>query len=137
RLPQGALAGLRPGDVLQPERCSFDCSGQGSVTLGGVRASVRYQAPASLIILALETQMDAPQDSNERMSEDTSEAISEDLGRDLPRSAPPADDAPALPPGALDQLSLTLDIELGSVTVSLGALRALAPGGTLPLAGAR
>lgn len=142
RLPHGALAGLRPGDVLRPDRCSFDCNGLGSVTLGGLRASVRYQAPASLIILALETPMDAPHDMNEGMSED----ISPDAGRDMAQSPPPAGDAPerrrddaaapAIAPAALDQLPATLDIELGSVTLSLGALRALAPGSTLPLAGA-
>lgn len=99
-LPHAMLAGLRPGDVIQPDNGAFDCSGQGTLTLGGLSATVRYQAPCSLIILALETRMDASHDM------------------------------------ALDQLPATLDIELGKLTLSLGALRSLAVGSTLLLAGA-
>ncbi|MFS2063452.1 FliM/FliN family flagellar motor switch protein [Duganella sp. CT11-72] len=127
RLPRAMLAGLRPGDVLLPDGSAFDRSGQGHVTLGGLRATVRYQAPASLIILALETQMDAPHD----------------MAQDLPQPAAapdmlerPLDGVPAVPAAALDQLPATLDIELGKLTLSLGALRGLAAGSTLLLAGA-
>ena len=115
-LPHAMLAGMRPGDVLQPDSSTFDCSGQGRVTLGGLCATVRYQAPGSLIILALETRMDALYDTAQ--------------------DAPFEPTLDAVPPAALDQLPATLDIELGKLTLSVGALRSLAPGSTLLLAGA-
>lgn len=118
-LPHAMLAGLRPGDVLQPDSGAFDCSGQGRLTLGGLSATVRYQAPCSLIILALETRMDALHDLAQDAPHDTS-----------------GDGTAAIPAAALDQLPATLDIELGKLTLSLGALRSLAVGSTLLLAGA-
>ncbi|MFB9241748.1 type III secretion system cytoplasmic ring protein SctQ [Massilia antarctica] len=112
RLPYAMLASLGPGDVLLPERSAFDCGGQGHVSLGSLRASVRYQAPGTLIILALENRMDP---SHEPAGHTDQEAQRE---------------------AALDQLPATLDIELGQLTITLGALRSLAVGSTLLLPGA-
>ncbi|RSZ61071.1 YscQ/HrcQ family type III secretion apparatus protein [Massilia atriviolacea] len=111
RLPHAMLASLRQGDVLLPDSSAFDRGGCGHVDLGGLRASVRYQAPGTLIILALENRMD--------QSPDHDSANACELAQD-----------------ALDQLPATLDIELGKLTLSLGALRSLAVGSTLLLAGA-
>lgn len=149
RLPAAMLAGLRPGDVLVPDSPAFDCRGHGSVTLGGTRAAVRYEAPATLIILSLETPMDTALDAlpqtelpTELPTEPAAQAgeqpgdqfVDQPAGTNFSASADSL--APTVSPAALDTLAVTLDFELGKLALSLGALRSLGVGSTMLLAGA-
>ncbi|NHZ32682.1 type III secretion system cytoplasmic ring protein SctQ [Massilia rubra] len=132
RLPHAMLASLRPGDILLPDAGAFDCKGCGYVGLGALRATVRYQAPGTLIILALEKRMEPIHDNDNDIDIDNHNDNDIDNDDALPRDAP----APEPHAAALDQLPATLDIELGKLTLTLGALRSLAVGSVLQLAGA-
>jgi type III secretion protein Q len=152
RLPHAMLASLRPGDLLRPDSGAFDCAGLGRIDLGGLRASVRYQAPATLIILALENSLENSMDrshdngveNEQNRSKEQYCSKEQDRNNDRDRAQEQPDherreaqaQAPALAAGALDQLAATLDIELGQLKLTLGALRSLAVGSTLQLAGA-
>jgi type III secretion protein Q len=129
RLPAHLLPTLKAGDVILPAGAAFACDGGGVVEWGPLRAQVRFQAPGTLTILALENRMDA---AHWESATDYADAPLEGPPGDT--AAPHRPDDTALAPGALDDVGVTLDFELGHVATSFGALRALGVGSTLLLA---
>ena len=109
------LRTLRAGDVIVPSRPDVDVHGEGWLRCAGRLARVRYGQAGTIEILSLESGMDATTES-ERITAD----------------AAPADVAAP----DLDNLPMRLEFRLGALALTLGQLRALAPGAILQLDGA-
>ncbi|MET3133329.1 type III secretion protein Q [Oxalobacteraceae bacterium GrIS 1.11] len=127
-VPAHALATLKAGDVILPAGAAFDCLGRGTLAWGALQAQVQFQAPATLIILALENRVDTMNwdtatDDAERASAGQADAQADDelAPAGLEMTAP------------LDEVQLTLAFELGQVQTTLGAMRSLGVGATMLL----
>ncbi|SFL97888.1 type III secretion system cytoplasmic ring protein SctQ [Rugamonas rubra] len=136
-MPGHACRALAPGDVLLPDTPRFGCDGVGRLRLGGRHFRLRYLAPGTLHILALEDTLEPT------LTDTPPPDLDADLGpADAAAAAPPAGPGADAAPGAdadpghdaltpLDLLPLTLSFELGHLRLTLGELRALAPGAVL------
>ncbi|AKN64460.1 hypothetical protein ACP92_03970 [Herbaspirillum seropedicae] len=140
RLPSRVMEALRVGDLLLPERPLFDIHGHGRMTLGARQWRVRYIAHQRLQIISQENalnhdtdlaqssaDLDADPDDEAFHDADASAASAEegDEGRD-------GEDGPDV----AVELPLTLQVELGRLSLSLSQLRALGEQVVLELHGA-
>lgn len=118
-LPQALLADIAIGDVLMPDTAAFDCAGNGRLCWRGMQLTVSFTAPATLTFLALESDMEPPDDT-----------VADDV---LIRTAPPY--PTALTDNALDGMPVQLHFEMGYCRTTLSTLRTLAAGTVLPIEG--
>jgi type III secretion protein Q len=128
-LPANVLTGITAGDIFVPDSPRFASNGEGALRVGPMQMRVRYEAPGLLTVTALEDNMHAVDDNDYLLTE-------EDL---LPAAlAGEGGFGGPIDPARLAELEateLTLDFELGKVSLPLGELRALGVGSILPFDG--
>jgi type III secretion protein Q len=110
-LAPAVLHTLGPGDVIVPTHPDVDVHGEGWLRCAQSLARVRYGPTGTVEILTLESAMEMEHDASGPTSQD---------------GAPPE----------LDRTPLQLEFRLGALALTLGQLRALAPGGVFQLDGA-
>jgi type III secretion protein Q len=110
-LPSETLKALRSGDVIIPDQPDVDVHGEGLLRSAHWLARVRYGQRGTIEFLSLESAMEAEHDTSV-----------------------PAEQQAETPD--LDRTPLQLEFRLGALTLTLGQLRAVAPGGVFQLDGA-
>jgi len=125
-LPHHVLRTLAAGDIILPDSPNFSSDGEGRLQWGGLTARVRYVAPCSLEITAVEGEVELQEAELETMEERS----------DRTPAAPQAqsDSQAQSDPASLDMVPVTLDFELGQVRMLMGEVRQLAVGAIVPLA---
>ncbi|RJF96893.1 YscQ/HrcQ family type III secretion apparatus protein [Noviherbaspirillum cavernae] len=152
-LPASALKAVAAGDIIVPDSPNFMCDGTGAIRLGAVHAHVRYEAPCTFTIIALENRVETIEQDVNDYADDFDESLVADMegsaadesmltalsGDDEPREQDAALDAPspeeAEHASALDTVPVTLDFEMGKARMPLGELRTLGPGTIVPFKG--
>lgn len=122
RLPIVQACGLRAGDVLVLEQIFFQAEGSGYMPVGTKRLHGRIGDDAGCLRFTLTS------------IEDTS--VDDDLA--VPHYSGHEDDEPVTDvfgPEPFDELSMTLSVRCGTLDLTLGELRNLAPGAVLGIAG--
>jgi type III secretion protein Q len=126
QLPITQLRGVRPGDVLMPERTLFDVQGTGHLRLGGhqLRGQIDDESgPLCFTLISIE---------------ETS--VGEDFAEQYRGHEPEPYDGDESPVDVLGrepfgELMVALSVRCGSLSLSLGELRQLAPGAVLGISG--
>lgn len=122
RIPIVQASGLRSGDVLVLEQSFFQARGSGCVPVGRARLHGSIDDDAGRLRFTLTS------------IEDTS--VDEDLA--VPHYAGQEDDEPVMDvfgPEPFDELSMILNVRCGTLNLTLGELRNLAPGSVLGITG--
>jgi type III secretion protein Q len=126
-VPRHALRGLAPGDFILPDDVTLGVRGVGFVQLGVLYAKVRFRDNNSFTLSRAEVRLDSP----ELKPDVTDASLDPHSGADVTPylARPPAE--PLTDAAAMDNVPVTLNFELGSMRMSLGDLRALAPDAVL------
>lgn len=127
QLPVTQLSSVRPGDVLMLEQALFDVQGAGHLQLGKHRLHVHLDdetGPLCLTLISIEeTSMDedfAEQSypALEPEPHDDDESLVDEFGHE-----------------PFDELTMSLNVRCGTLKLTLGELRQLAPGSVLGVSG--
>ena len=122
RVPLSQLRGLRAGDVLMFEQVYFQAHGNGHVQVGRQRLCVFIDDESGPVCLTLTSIEEAP--------------LEEDFA--TPPYAGHEDDTPVVDVFGhepFDELSMALNVRCGTLNLTLGELRNLAPGAVLGISG--
>lgn len=128
QLPISQVSGLRPGDVLMVQDPMFNADGEGYLHLGSHRLQGRLDDERGTLSFTLFSIEDMCVDE---VSADQSQ------GYDRTESSVAQDQAPvdALGHEPFDELVMGLSVRCGTLKLSLGELRQLAPGAVLGFSG--
>lgn len=122
QLPIAQVRGLRPGDVLVLEQLLFDARGTGYVPLGRRRLQGRIgdeTGPLCLTVISIEdTSVDEDFAAPHYPAQGEDEPVTDVFGSE-----------------PFDELSMLLNVRCGTLNLTLGELRNLAPGSVLGIGG--
>jgi type III secretion protein Q len=122
QLPIAQLRSVRAGDVLMLEQAFFDVQGTGRLRVGGHRLQGRIDdesGPLCLTLISIEeTSVDEDFAAQQYPGHEADEPVVDVFGHE-----------------PFDELSMALNVRCGTLSLTLGELRNLAPGAVLGIAG--